>query len=152
MWYSITEYHLSVPLAAMHAPPHLHLACPLPLPLCSSRPPCVPLAHCTCHLAVPSSPHALCCHAPRNRTHLLTMPVAATHAAHLAATMAMTTATTPKQREYCDHPHHSYHIVSMMSTTSATHDHHDKPRPPQPWRAHSGSGWRPSLACHIGTV
>ena len=126
-------HHLTVPLSP-HVPHH-----------------CAP-CHCTCHLAVPSSPHMPCCHAPHNCTCLLTMPIAATHAAHLTTTMATTTATTPKQREYCNHPHHNYHIVSTMSTTSAMHDHHDKPQPPQPWRAHSGSGQRPSLTCHIGTA
>jgi len=132
--------HITAPRHCTH-----HLAVPLSLDVLRHHAP----SHRTCHLAVPLSPHALCCHVPCNLTRHLTVHIAATHAAHLAATMATTTATTPKQREYCDHPHHNYHIVSTTSTTSATHDHHDKLQPPQPWRAHSGSRWRPSLTCHV---
>jgi hypothetical protein len=66
------------------------------------------------------------------------VPIAATHAAHLAATMITTVATTPKERDHrYEHDHGG--APPPTSTSTTMHHHYDKSQLPQPWRTCSGS-------------
>jgi len=120
----------------LHTPPHRALVTARAASPCTPPPlapprralvasravlPCAPQSHAPPHRARRSHP---CCPPRRNYGH----------------DHGNNTQTTGVLRPPSPQP---------TNTTSAMHDHHDKPWPPQPWRVHSGSRRRPSLACHV---
>src|SRR6266851_1114610 len=102
MWFSITENHLPVPFAAVHAP--LQAPCPLHALLTMPPAPCichpsVALTCCMRHLAMPLSPHTPLLHMSPHRAFVT------------ARTMLLCTLQlhTPPRHPYYSHPCHPPH-------------------------------------------